>query len=191
MSATPSLFNQHLPPLADRVRPQSLSGFIGQSHLIDPDKILSKLLEKEQLFSLLFWGPPGTGKTTLARIIANNLKAEMHELSAVSSGVKDLRNVIKKGKANRDLGRSTILFIDEIHRFSKSQQDALLHAVEEGVVTLIGATTENPSFEVISPLLSRCRVLTLKPLGENQLALVLDRAFKKDILLSYGYQRPK
>jgi len=159
MSATPSLFNQHLPPLADRVRPQSLSGFIGQSHLIDPDKILSKLLEKEQLFSLLFWGPPGTGKTTLARIIANNLNAEMHELSAVSSGVKDLRNVIKKGKANRDLGRPTILFIDEIHRFSKSQQDALLHAVEEGVVTLIGATTENPSFEVISPLLSRCRVL--------------------------------
>ena len=186
MLATPSLFNQHLPPLADRVRPQSLSGFIGQSHLIDPDKILSKLLEKEQLFSLLFWGPPGTGKTTLARIIANNLKAEMHELSAVSSGVKELRNVIKKGKANRDLGRPTILFIDEIHRFSKSQQDALLHAVEEGVVTLIGATTENPSFEVISPLLSRCRVLTLKPLGENQLALVLDRAFKKDIILSKG-----
>ena len=186
MSATPSLFNQHLPPLADRVRPQSLSGFIGQSHLIDPEKILSKLLEKEQLFSLLFWGPPGTGKTTLARIIANSLNAEIHELSAVSSGVKDLRKVIEKGKANRDLGHPTILFIDEIHRFSKSQQDALLHAVEEGVVTLIGATTENPSFEVISPLLSRCRVLTLKHLDENQLSMVLDRAFKEDIVLSKG-----
>jgi putative ATPase len=186
MSATPSLFNQHLPPLADRVRPQSLSGFIGQSHLIDPEKILSKLLEKDQLFSLLFWGPPGTGKTTLARIIANSLNAEIHELSAVSSGVKDLRKVIEKGKANRDLGHPTILFIDEIHRFSKSQQDALLHAVEEGVITLIGATTENPSFEVISPLLSRCRVLTLKHLDENQLSMVLDRAFKEDIVLSKG-----
>jgi putative ATPase len=154
--------------------------------LIDPEKILSKLLEKDQLFSLLFWGPPGTGKTTLARIIANSLNAEIHELSAVSSGVKDLRKVIEKGKANRDLGHPTILFIDEIHRFSKSQQDALLHAVEEGVITLIGATTENPSFEVISPLLSRCRVLTLKHLDENQLSMVLDRAFKEDIVLSKG-----
>ena len=184
MSATPSLFNQNLPPLADRIRPQSLDEFIGQSHLIDDQKLLSKLLEKEQLFSLIFWGPPGTGKTTLARIIANTLKAAFHELSAVSSGVKDLRQVIDKGKANRDTGRPTILFIDEIHRFSKSQQDALLHAVEEGVVTLIGATTENPSFEVISPLLSRCRVLTLKPLNEDQLVKVLHRALSQDILLS-------
>ena len=184
MSATPSLFNQNLPPLADRIRPQSLDEFIGQSHLIDDQKLLSKLLEKEQLFSLIFWGPPGTGKTTLARIIANTLKAAFHELSAVSSGVKDLRQVIDKGKANRDTGRPTILFIDEIHRFSKSQQDALLHAVEEGVVTLIGATTENPSFEVISPLLSRCRVLTLKPLNEGQLVKVLHRALSQDILLS-------
>ena len=184
MSATPSLFNQNLPPLADRIRPQSLDEFIGQSHLIDDQKLLSKLLEKEQLFSLIFWGPPGTGKTTLARIIANTLKAAFHELSAVSSGVKDLRKVIDKGKANRDTGRPTILFIDEIHRFSKSQQDALLHAVEEGVVTLIGATTENPSFEVISPLLSRCRVLTLKPLNEDQLVKVLHRALSQDILLS-------
>jgi len=184
MSATPSLFNQNLPPLADRIRPQSLDEFIGQSHLIDDQKLLSKLLEKEQLFSLIFWGPPGTGKTTLARIIANTLKTAFHELSAVSSGVKDLRQVIDKGKANRDTGRPTILFIDEIHRFSKSQQDALLHAVEEGVVTLIGATTENPSFEVISPLLSRCRVLTLKPLNEDQLIKVLHRALSQDILLS-------
>ena len=184
MSATPSLFNQNLPPLADRIRPQSLDEFIGQSHLIDDQKLLSKLLEKEQLFSLIFWGPPGIGKTTLARIIANTLKTAFHELSAVSSGVKDLRQVIDKGKANRDTGRPTILFIDEIHRFSKSQQDALLHAVEEGVVTLIGATTENPSFEVISPLLSRCRVLTLKPLNEDQLVKVLHRALSQDILLS-------
>jgi len=186
MSASPSLFNQLLPPLADRVRPNSLTEFIGQSHLINDQKILSKLLEKEQLFSLIFWGPPGTGNTTLARIIAKSLKAEIHELSAVSSGVKDLRKVIDQGKANRDLGRSTILFIDEIHRFSKSQQDALLHAVEEGVVILIGATTENPSFEVISPLLSRCRVLTLKHLTEDQLNDVLTRAFKEDIILSKG-----
>ena len=186
MTVPPSLFNQHLPPLADRVRPNSLSGFIGQSHLVDEQKILSKLLEKKQIFSLIFWGPPGTGKTTLARIIANSLKAEIHELSAVSSGVRDLRKVIEQGKANRDLGKPTILFIDEIHRFSKSQQDALLHAVDEGVVTLIGATTENPSFEVISPLLSRCRILTLKPLSEDQLNLVLDRSFKEDIVLSKG-----
>jgi len=186
MPATPSLFNQHLPPLADRIRPKTMSGFIGQSHLVDDQKILSKLLENNQLFSLILWGPPGTGKTTLARIIANSLKAKIHELSAVSSGVKDLRKVIEKGKANQDLGQSTILFIDEIHRFSKSQQDALLHAVEEGVVTLIGATTENPSFEVISPLLSRCRVLTLKHLTEEQLSAVLAGALKNDIILSKG-----
>ena len=186
MSATSSLFSQHLPPLADRLRPRSMTDFIGQSHLIDNNKILAKLLEKHQLFSLLFWGPPGTGKTTLARIIAKSLKADIYELSAVSSGVKDLRKIIDQGKANLDLGRSTILFIDEIHRFSKSQQDALLHAVEEGVITLIGATTENPSFEVISPLLSRCRVLTLKPLSDENLNTVVDRAFSEDILLSQG-----
>lgn len=186
MAATPTLFSRNLPPLADRVRPYTLDEFIGQSHLVDKDKILSKLLSIGRLFSLIFWGPPGTGKTTLSRIIANSLKAEIHEISAVSSGVKDMRAVIKKGEANRDLGKPTLLFIDEIHRFSKSQQDALLHAVEEGVVTLIGATTENPSFEVISPLLSRCRVLTLKPLTENQLNEVLVRAKKNDILLSKG-----
>lgn len=186
MSATSSLFSQHLPPLADRLRPRTMTDFIGQSHLIDDNKILAKLLEKHQLFSLLFWGPPGTGKTTLARIIAKSLKADIHELSAVSSGVKDLRKVINQGRANLDLGRSTILFIDEIHRFSKSQQDALLHAVEEGVITLIGATTENPSFEVISPLLSRCRVLTLKPLSDDNLNTVIDRAFSEDVVLSQG-----
>ncbi len=186
MTATPSLFNQHLPPLADRVRPVTLSDFVGQDHLIDSDKILSKLLKHDQLFSLIFWGPPGTGKTTLARIVAKQLKADIHELSAVSSGVKDLRKVIDKGRANRDMGKPTILFIDEIHRFSKSQQDALLHAVEEGIVTLIGATTENPSFEVISPLLSRCRVLTLKHLSASHLEAVIDRVFQTDIQLSKG-----
>ena len=186
MTVTPSLFNKHLPPLADRLRPSTLDNFFGQDHLIGKDKILYKILEKEQLFSLIFWGPPGTGKTTLARIVAKKLKAEIHELSAVSSGVKDLRKVMDKGKANRDIGKSTILFIDEIHRFSKSQQDALLHAVEEGDVVLIGATTENPSFEVIPPLLSRCRVLKLKHLSEANLHEVINRAFNTDIQLSKG-----
>ena len=131
---------------------------------------------------MIFWGPPGSGKTTLARIIAHATEVEFHELSAVSSGVKNLREIIAKGESNLDAGISTILFIDEIHRFSKSQQDALLHAVEEGIITLIGATTENPSFEVISPLLSRCRTLTLKPLTADHLMRVLDRAFELDII---------
>ncbi len=168
MTKTATLFSSlHLPPLADRIRPTSLNEFIGQNHLVDDDRIISKTLQQKKPFSMIFWGPPGSGKTTLARIIAKSVEADFHELSAVSSGVKDLRNIIATSKSNQDAGRSTILFIDEIHRFSKSQQDALLHAVEEGVLTLIGATTENPSFEVISPLLSRCRTLTLKPLSAN------------------------
>jgi len=183
---TESLFNRHLPPLADRVRPKTIDEFIGQSHLIDKGRILSLINKNKQLFSMLFWGPPGTGKTTLARIIAGSADAEIHELSAVSSGVKDLRKIIAMGQANRNSGKMTILFIDEIHRFSKSQQDALLHAVEEGIVTLIGATTENPSFEVISPLLSRCRVLTLKPLSSQALSTILTHAFETDILLQKG-----
>ncbi len=176
----------HLPPLADRVRPKNLDEYIGQNHLVDPNRIIAKSLEYKKPFSMIFWGPPGSGKTTLARIISNSVDAEFHELSAVSSGVKDLRNIISKSKNNLEMGKLTLLFIDEIHRFSKSQQDALLHAVEEGLLTLIGATTENPSFEVISPLLSRCRTLTLKPLSNEHLSHVLKRAFELDIILSKG-----
>ncbi len=186
MNDTTQLFRKNLPPLADRVRPQSLEEYIGQTHLTGENRILSMLLKTGNIFSMIFWGPPGTGKTTLARIIAKTIQTDLYELSAVSSGVKDLRHIIKKGKANAEMGQSTLLFIDEIHRFSKSQQDALLHAVEEGVVTLVGATTENPSFEVISPLLSRCKILTLKPLSEPQLDILLAQAFEKDILLRKG-----
>jgi len=184
MNRTQTLFDTHLPPLADRLRPTSLENYKGQSHLVGDGKLLRRIIEEKKLFSMIFWGPPGTGKTTLARIIAKTADADITEISAVSSGVKDLRNVISKGSTNRDMGRQTILFIDEIHRFNKSQQDALLHAVEEGTILLIGATTENPSFEVISPLLSRCRVLTLKALEHSHLESILDHAFKSDIHLN-------
>jgi len=184
MKVTSPLFSGNLPPLADRVRPTRMVAFIGQEHLTGKGKILASLLEKKQVFSMIFWGPPGTGKTTLARIIARASRADFHELSAVSSGVGALRKVITVARANQEQGRTTILFIDEIHRFSKSQQDALLHAVEDGLITLIGATTENPSFEVISPLLSRCRVLVLKPLTDQQLNQILVQALDQDIILS-------
>ena len=184
MGKTTSLFNTNLPPLADRVRPITLNGFIGQNHLAGKNKIIFNMLSQGKSFSMILWGPPGSGKTTLARIIAKSTDAKMNEISAVSSGVKDIRNIINQGKANNDIGINTILFIDEIHRFSKSQQDALLHAVEEGIITLIGATTENPSFEVISPLLSRCRTLKLNPLTEDALDAILEESFKTDVLLS-------
>ena len=184
MGKTASLFSSNLPPLADRVRPITLTGFIGQNHLVGKNKIIYKMVSQGKPFSMILWGPPGSGKTTLARIIAKSTDAKMTEISAVSSGVKDIRNIIDQGKANYDTGINTILFIDEIHRFSKSQQDALLHAVEEGLITLIGATTENPSFEVISPLLSRCRTLMLNPLPEDAMDAILEQSFKKDILLS-------
>ena len=184
MNQTQTLFDTHLPPLADRLRPNSLNNYKGQAHLVGDGKLLRSIIQGEKIFSIILWGPPGTGKTTLARIIAKTTSAVINEISAVSSGVKELRAIISRGKSNREMGKQTILFIDEIHRYNKSQQDALLQAVEEGTIILIGATTENPSFEVISPLLSRCTVLTLKALGESHLQSILDNAFKTDIVLS-------
>lgn len=186
MNNTQSLFQNHLPPLADRLRPSTLDEFMGQEHLVGKGKILSSLKRGSRPFSCIFWGPPGTGKTTLARIISRELDLNIIELSAVGSGVKDLREAIRKGKSNFEIGQQTILFIDEIHRFSKSQQDALLHAVEEGILVLFGATTENPSFEVISPLLSRSKVLVVKALDDDALDRILTRGFEIDIILSKG-----
>ncbi len=163
------------------MRPKTLDDFAGQKHLIGEGKPIRKMIENNNVFSMVFWGPPGVGKTTLALIIANSVNAEFIQLSAVSSGVKDVRAAIEKAEINqKHLSRKTILFIDEIHRFNKAQQDSLLHSVESGVITLIGATTENPSFEVISPLLSRCRVYVLEDLSEDELMLLADNALTKD-----------
>lgn len=176
-----------LQPLAERLRPRNLDEYIGQSHLVGPDGIIRRMIDTGNVSSFILWGPPGVGKTTLAKIIANTTQSSFFTLSAVTSGVKDVREVIEN--ARREVmgmfskGRP-ILFIDEIHRFSKSQQDSLLGAVENGTVTLIGATTENPSFEVIRPLLSRAQVYTLKPLDETELNVLLDRAITKDEVLS-------
>lgn len=174
-------------PLAERLRPRTLDNYIGQTHLVGEGAVLRRMIETGKVNSFILWGPPGVGKTTLARIIANQVDVPFHTLSAVTSGVKDIREVIERCTAeSRSLfakGRP-ILFIDEIHRFSKSQQDSLLGAVEKGVVTLIGATTENPSFEVIRPLLSRAQVYVLKPLEQNDLETLLDRALTKDPVLS-------
>lgn len=174
---------RQLPPLAERMRPTTLSDFVGQQDIVGEGKILSTAIEKEQLFSMIFWGPPGSGKTTLAKICANAVEARFHQLSAVSSGVKDVRKVISQAERLQNQGTRVILFIDEIHRFNKAQQDALLHAVEDGSIILIGATTENPSFEVISPLLSRCRVLKLTSLRESDLETILDNALNQDVVL--------
>jgi putative ATPase len=164
-------------PLAERMRPRSLAEFVGQSHLVGEGRILRRLLESSaNLPSLILWGAPGTGKTTLARLLAEKSDARFVALSAVFSGVKDLRAAITEARRERQFGTRTILFIDEIHRFNKGQQDALLHAVENGTLTLIGATTENPSFEVTSALLSRCKVLLLNPLTENEVKTILERA---------------
>ena len=174
-----------LPPLPERMRPQSLEGYVGQHHLIGEGCILRNMIESGNLSSFILWGPPGVGKTTLSRIVAQSLGREFYTLSAVSSGVKDVRDVIDKARSNSIFSRglSPILFIDEIHRFNKSQQDALLGAVEDGTIVLIGATTENPSFEVITPLLSRCQVFVLKPLAQEDLSALLNRTIKEDELL--------
>lgn len=172
-------------PLAERMRPKSLDGYVGQKHLVGPNKVLRRMIESGHLVSFILWGPPGVGKTTLAKIIAQTLDLPFYTLSAVSSGVKEVREVIERAKKDMFFEkRSPILFIDEIHRFSKSQQDSLLEAVEKGTVTLIGATTENPSFEIIRPLLSRCQVYTLQPLEEEDLLGLLDKVFKEDPVIS-------
>ena len=176
-----------LPPLPERMRPRSLEGYVGQRHLIGPGCILRNMIDSGNLSSFILWGPPGVGKTTLSRIVAKSLGREFFTLSAVSAGVKDVREVIDRARSNSIFsnGQSPILFIDEIHRFNKSQQDALLGAVEDGTIVLIGATTENPSFEVITPLLSRCQVFVLKSLAVEDLQNLLDRAISQDEILKH------
>lgn len=171
-------------PLAERMRPKTLDDYIGQKHLVGEGAVLRRMIDSGRISSFILWGPPGVGKTTLAQIIANRLETPFYTLSAVTSGVKDVRDVIDKARSNRFFSQqSPILFIDEIHRFSKSQQDSLLGAVETGVVTLIGATTENPSFEVIRPLLSRCQLYVLKSLEKDDLLELLHHAITTDVIL--------
>ena len=171
-------------PLAERLRPRTLDDYIGQKHLVGEGAVLRKMIDAGRISSFILWGPPGVGKTTLAQIIAHRLQTPFFTLSAVTSGVKDVRDVIERAQKGRFFNEaSPILFIDEIHRFSKSQQDSLLGAVEKGIVTLIGATTENPSFEVIRPLLSRCQLYVLKPLEKDDLMELLNRALTKDVFL--------
>ena len=174
------------PPLAERMRPRTLDHYIGQKHLVGKGAVLHQMVESGQISSIILWGPPGVGKTTLARIIANQLERPFYVLSAVSSGVKDVREAIEKARKSRFFNAAPpILFIDEIHRFSKSQQDSLLGAVEEGTVTLIGATTENPSFEVISPLLSRCQVYVLEPLSRDDLMELYKHILAEDVVFKH------
>ena len=175
-------------PLAERMRPKTLAGYYGQEHLVGPQGSLTQMIKNGVFPSLIFWGPPGTGKTTLAQLLALEKERPFYQLSAINAGVKEIREIIQKAENSGGLfsGKSPILFIDEIHRFSKSQQDSLLNAVEKGIVTLIGATTENPSFEVINALLSRCQVYTLNALTKEELEKILKHALKKDMLLK-GY----
>lgn len=174
-----SLFASNDRPLAERLRPKKLDEVIGQQHLVGPDGIIRRLVEQNKLVSLIFWGPPGTGKTTLARILAQGSGAAYEEISAVTSGLPDVKKVIERAKERQQLGESTVLFVDEIHRFNKAQQDAFLPHMEAGTIILIGATTENPSFEVIGPLLSRSRVVTLKALTEDDIQRLLDQAVQQ------------
>lgn len=172
-------------PLAERLRPRTLDDYVGQSHIVGEGAVLRNMIDAGRIPSFILWGPPGVGKTTLAQIIANKFETPFYTLSAVTSGVKDVRDVIERAQKGRFFNSvSPVLFIDEIHRFSKSQQDSLLGAVEKGVVTLIGATTENPSFEVIRPLLSRCQLYVLKPLDKSDLLTLLSKAITKDVILS-------
>ncbi len=175
-------------PLADRMRPHNLQEFQGQRHLVGSGKILQDLIKSDKIPSMLFWGPPGTGKTTLAKIIANETKASFKQLSAVTAGVKDVRKIITEAEKNQVLGKRTILFIDEVHRFNKSQQDAFLPSVENGVITLIGATTENPSFKINNALLSRCKTFVLEPLSKVDLKKILKRALQDQ---KYGLGKKK
>ena len=171
-----NLEDERLKPLAARMRPRNLSEYVGQSHLIGPGKVLTKIIDSDQITSMIFWGPPGVGKTTLARIIANETKARFIDFSAVTSGIKEIRQVMQDAEKNRKFGQRTILFVDEIHRFNKAQQDAFLPFVEKGSIVLIGATTENPSFEVNGALLSRCRVFVLKQLEKKDIETLIRRA---------------
>ena len=179
MNEQASLFDTELPqPLPARLRPETLDEIIGQSHLLGPGKVLRRIVEGDQVTSMIFWGPPGVGKTTLAHVIANHTKARFIDFSAVTSGIKEIRAVMQQAEENRRYGERTIVFVDEIHRFNKAQQDAFLPFVEKGSIILIGATTENPSFEVNGALLSRCKVFVLKALTEEEIAALLRRALK-------------
>src|SRR5215211_4918818 len=183
-SVTLKIMNRNT-PLAERIRPSTLDELVGQEHLTGKGSILRTAIGHGKIPSMILWGPPGTGKTTIAHIIANTLKAPFYQLSAISSGVKEVREVIEEAKSTPiAIGAGCILFIDEIHRFNKGQQDALLGAVEKGIITLIGATTENPSFEVNSALLSRCQVYILKPLQQEDLVRLLKHALQRDAELS-------
>lgn len=184
-----SLFDNQIKytPLASRLRPKTLEEYVGQSHLLGPGKMLRRLIEQDQISSMIFWGPPGVGKTTLARILAGKTKADFVDFSAVTSGIKEIKEVMARAEQSRQMGIRTVLFVDEIHRFNKAQQDAFLPYVEKGSIILIGATTENPSFEINAALLSRCRVFVLKALEEEELVALLKNALQNP--LGYGNEQ--